>query len=573
MFIPTRQQRDAIKKLVTWWKSKTRQVFEISGLAGCLDENTMILTNKGTITLKDLILMEREDLEFRGFQDFKQDIKVYNGWKYTDISKIYATDIMNGYSIKTKSGLEIKCSEIHPFMTIGKKEKDYKWVKSKDLNIGDMIAGLGNKNIHNNLEIKYDDYYFLGYYLADGYVERNKLQFSSKKQGRLDELKKYLEMRFNLLSKIYYNKDKDIYSLHVNLNNELKKLLEVIGLDVKNKYINMNFLTDANKKYNFLRGLLNDFTIGKNDIEFSNLHKENVERFIILMREFGIVFSGCKEKKNNHGTTFRTLLVKEFCINMYNIFGEIISSKKENSLSNFINEYNKKKPNTNINLYNNLEEVCSSITNLVDIFGTTAYDYKKGRRRISREKLLKLSENTNNTFINNLYNDGFFFDEIISIEPIIQKFYDITVPENSSFVSNSLISHNTGKSTMVNAFIEEIGLGQDEVRFAAYTGKASLVLQRKGINATTIHKLIYVPVAYEEALKDGKGEVLRDKDGRPKTIQKVRFEKKDSIGGNVKLIVLDECSMINEQMWRDLLTFELPIIVLGDKGWSIGSCR
>ena len=49
---------------------------------------------------------------------------------------------------------------------------------------------------------------------------------------------------------------------------------------------------------------------------------------------------------------------------------------------------------------------------------------------------------------------------------------------------------STGKSTIINHFIDLTGI-MEYTRFVTFTGKASLVLQRKGLPATTIHKLIY----------------------------------------------------------------------------------
>ena len=94
----------------------------------------------------------------------------------------------------------------------------------------------------------------------------------------------------------------------------------------------------------------------------------------------------------------------------------------------------------------------------------------------------------------------------------------------------------------------------DDVRFATFTGKASLVLNRNGIPATTIHKLIYVPVE----------EVITDPITK-KVTRKTKFVKKDELPYGIKLIVLDECSMIDEVMLSDLISFDIPIIVLGDE--------
>ena len=87
-------------------------------------------------------------------------------------------------------------------------------------------------------------------------------------------------------------------------------------------------------------------------------------------------------------------------------------------------------------------------------------------------------------------------------------------------------------------------------------GKAALILRKKLLPATTIHKLIYDPVEYEEKI------VLDD--GTVKVKRKTKFVKKECLDNNIKLIVIDECSMVSEDIWNDLLSFEKPLLVLGD---------
>ena len=57
----------------------------------------------------------------------------------------------------------------------------------------------------------------------------------------------------------------------------------------------------------------------------------------------------------------------------------------------------------------------------------------------------------------------------------------------------------TGKTTLARYFAEHV---DGEVLFAAFTGKAALVLTRKGTPARTIHSLIYSVIeATEEEMK------------------------------------------------------------------------
>jgi exodeoxyribonuclease V len=110
----------------------------------------------------------------------------------------------------------------------------------------------------------------------------------------------------------------------------------------------------------------------------------------------------------------------------------------------------------------------------------------------------------------------------------------------------------TGKSTLAKFAIEKMGLDQKEVAFCAYTGMAANVLMRKGNSmATTIHKLIYdaIPVGEENG------------------VTKFIFElkKQDSLN-HFKLLVVDEVSMVPQNMLDELKHFGIKIMALGDSG-------
>lgn len=120
----------------------------------------------------------------------------------------------------------------------------------------------------------------------------------------------------------------------------------------------------------------------------------------------------------------------------------------------------------------------------------------------------------------------------------------------------------SGKTTLVYYIIQELGLSMDEVVFAAYIGKATLAMVRKGTPATTIHHLIYDVI--EVVKKDENGNAIIDPStNRAYTVPK--FVKKEALPPNIKLIVIDEGAMVSTPIAMDLLSFGIPIIVLGDR--------
>ena len=117
----------------------------------------------------------------------------------------------------------------------------------------------------------------------------------------------------------------------------------------------------------------------------------------------------------------------------------------------------------------------------------------------------------------------------------------------------------TGKTTIVYTLIDELGLDHDDVLFMAYVGKATLALAMKGNFAQTIHSSIYelrkVPMV------DELGNVVLENN---RVVDKLEFIKKDYLPSNIKLIVVDEGAMVPENIAKDILSFDIPVIVLGD---------
>jgi exodeoxyribonuclease V len=108
----------------------------------------------------------------------------------------------------------------------------------------------------------------------------------------------------------------------------------------------------------------------------------------------------------------------------------------------------------------------------------------------------------------------------------------------------------TGKSTLVDFVIRKLKLKLTRVAFACYTGKAALNLTQKAngkYKGQTIHRLIY--------------KLDSDDKGKPIFIKK---NKKDL--SQYKLIIIDEWSQIDADMFVALKSFGIKILFIGDQG-------
>lgn len=117
----------------------------------------------------------------------------------------------------------------------------------------------------------------------------------------------------------------------------------------------------------------------------------------------------------------------------------------------------------------------------------------------------------------------------------------------------------TGKTTLIRYLINEIKLEHDEVLFTAFVGKATLAMSRNGLNAKTLHSAICY--CKDEPVLDENGNIVTEYNRR---VTKRVFTRRRKIDPRIRLIVVDEGSMVPAKMADWLLKFKVPIIVLGD---------
>lgn len=101
----------------------------------------------------------------------------------------------------------------------------------------------------------------------------------------------------------------------------------------------------------------------------------------------------------------------------------------------------------------------------------------------------------------------------------------------------------TGKTTLVKHIIQELGIDENFVCHAAFTGKAAEVLRNKGNkNCITLHKLLFDSFPLPR--------------GGFKRVPKVKLD--------YKIVVVDEISMAPAELVNRLLSYNVYVLFLGD---------
>jgi exodeoxyribonuclease V len=157
--------------------------------------------------------------------------------------------------------------------------------------------------------------------------------------------------------------------------------------------------------------------------------------------------------------------------------------------------------------------------------------------------------------------------------------YDVQMePPANNFVANGIFVHNTGKSSILGVFAAETDL---QVAYVSFTGRASSVLGRKlkACGAVTTDKTF----TNSQRILEGRFGHLFSEDAtasfcgtlhrllyRPlineKTDELLGWSRRESLDRQYDLIVVDEASMISDEILLDLKTHQIPILAVGDHG-------
>lgn len=151
----------------------------------------------------------------------------------------------------------------------------------------------------------------------------------------------------------------------------------------------------------------------------------------------------------------------------------------------------------------------------------------------------------------------------------------------------------TGKSTLIGPIVESLGLNLEQIAIVAPTAMAAKVVRKKlkswGIptGSSTIHKAIYQPrLTKPEVIEmelaramvqlsqtpdnkhtQARVKLLETNLERAYDIHDIKFRlNPDSTIANVKLIIVDESSMVGVEVAEDLKSFDIPILAIGDPG-------
>ena len=467
---------------------------------GCLDESTLLITDKGIMELGDLL----EDKENLGFHKLTQGISVVNKDNVLEKPDMgYKSSFTDTYKIKTKFGHELTGSWKHPLIVNGD------WVQMQNLKVGDLVSFSYNQNIFGddnvidltksnirqdamigsdkfNLLENLDVSYLMGLFLAEGHFDDKSIWVTNgdkEIQGRLI-LDGFGTKNFNQVK----NRKNHFYLT----SKYYKEIFHNVGLTRKShaseKEIPKQILRASREVIvKFIQGMFDgDGCANKKIIKYSTTSKKIADQLQLVLLNFGIrsriSYSETKTSESSvitnkdHICKIYELFVLEGDINkFYERIGFGLSRKKYFKIYHE-NKINKRKINIEKDLVLKLlneNNIKSSEYEMNYRYLDSAKRYNKGYLTYHAINKLTKSGLSGSAYdkIMQIYTNSlsYFTDEIIEITKSEGWTYDLHLPETHSFNSNGFISHNTGGK----AFLISTPNGLDEIYYEAYEGAIS----------------------------------------------------------------------------------------------------
>ena len=466
--------------------TENEQILIITGpnMAGkCVQKDTYIFSEKGILPIK---WFKPKDIAIESFKDF--NIKLIGLGGIVETSHFYSDGLKPSIIIKSRLGYYIEGSVNHPILVKNPSGKEV-WKKLSEVSINDYLIInrkndlWGNKTtiqynppkyetgtpvypyggIKYNLPTQIDEdlAYLIGLLIGDGTLTyKRSFSFTSKDTFLKNEFYRIIKKLFSYNAK----SKKEDKSEHFVSSLYIRDFLYYLGLDyvVAHEKVIPECLLRAPKKIiiALLQGLFD--TDGTADNKYGNVSYSTTSitlatQIHTILLNFGII-SSLKPKKTSGRVIYNIYLYGEDTIKFYQEIGFRLPRKSErkNLLS--------KTRMTNIDSIPYLENLLKIIQNRIvdnsDIIphndklkynkkiGGIFYSYIPQNRNISFHKLKELIDYCQKYSIKcdrleELYQNNFFYEKIVTIEKSKAELYDFTIPKTHSFIGNGFINHNS----------------------------------------------------------------------------------------------------------------------------------
>ena len=438
---------------------------------GCQSPDTLVLTDSGILELGEMIDINGSQWQNHNYnitQDIGSNRKSTKGF----VNGVHKTKKINMYS-----GLDLESTYNHKYRVLDLLEQEYMWKRADDLKVGDLLAvkiggytNTKNTVLDNNINFHFNTNHiclpdrmsvpfarFLGVYFADGSNHKKgiRIAFNSKDKNRIKYYETLISNIFGLNELYKENNKRGCTSIYINS----RPLLEFLYKNKLNKQKSHKVeipMAVRSSSYKVLSAFIEGYYDG----------------------------DGSETSYNRYIDTVSEKMAKQLAICQRALGVNVRIEKHDNVKGSFGNRTKYR----------------------IKTIGFGSLDFDTNKNRYvgkNRRRCARLAR---------AIDKSIFFDEIVSIENSKSLTLDIEVPKTHTYISNSIVSHNT-TGTMVGfatgcepyfamCFLRNsrVGSFQDgSPAFIAWLSENKINYEDHNWNLNVLREKIDVPEWFEEA--------------------------------------------------------------------------
>lgn len=416
------------------WNRKLPMLIASRGASKCVHGDTIISTDNGFRYIGDLI-----------GRDVEEKCKVYNLGKVLNEKKEFGKieyGWNNGFSetikIETRQGFIIEGTTNHPIRIV--RGDKFQWCELKDIRLDDYIPIDRSQSWNTNCQYLDPDLaYLFGLLTGDGgYTQRSRISFTSGDDSQHEAVSELVKRFFG---KTYIRSIKRPITGNINSVEVWDKLFQIYGFNSsvcgEKEFPSSVLKAQKEAVKGFIQGMMDtDGCAVSRRLEVGFCSKsEKMSRMMqFILTKFGII---CKIKKRLNKKYNRYYYYLTISGENAKKFSQEIGfrlKRKQDILDYHINK--DKVYNTNVDIIpRELIQVFLKNNNLLAKISSS--------ENISYNKLLRLKSQTEDSSIDYIFDDNYFYDTISKLENSNCVTYDVHCEEEHSFISNGFISHNS----------------------------------------------------------------------------------------------------------------------------------
>lgn len=471
------------QSVVNAFREQSGILLEATNAGKCLEKSTKLYTNKGILTIGELLEsyeVDTNDATPRVIS-YHGNIKLANKkGKLEKPSRLIVNGVKPIYEVKTEIGNSVKITGNNPVLTVN--SKGFSWKRVDELEIGDLLVSrLGSNAYGNNDRFNKIDAYGLGLMVADGCYHNSTINFTNNEKVLIDYVDKWFYKLTGIRPKVFDKLVDGRYSASMvslktgtnfdhnsrSLKNEFRSNLELGNHLAEDKEIPNSIIKSAKKvQLAFLSGYFEcemnySMTGGRLGVEVTSKSKKLISQIQLMLINMGVLSKIRSRKVKGYTSTYYILEFR--AIDGFNLL-KLLSFKTDNRQAqkeNYIKIFNSKRRNpkgrfvpSGKQLFNEYYKTLP-LEERVKVHHAGEIPHTISKYRAIR--LLNKFPNGNSMIKSKILEMADLRDFFIKVESIEQigdePTFDVEMPNSHSLIANGIVVHNSVVSIAIYKYL------------------------------------------------------------------------------------------------------------------------